>query len=552
MKPEVDKTGVWLPVFAGVLFIVIACFICYIPAIKAGFIWDDDLYVTNNSALTAPGGLRQIWFSMAPPPPEYVPLVYTTICTTFWIEHQLWGFNPAGYHMVNVGIHCINALLLWLILRRLTIRWAWLASTIFALHPVQVESVAWVTERKNVLMVFFLLLSVLCWMEYVFGNAARRKAILLYALSLLLCALAHLSKATACTLPAALLLILWMKRSPISMRRLLEIAPYVVMGFVTGLLVIWREMRLGTGFLNLGLNPLDKIIIAGRALWFYLWKLIWPVNLTFSYPLWNINPADIWQYVWPAACILVLFSVWLLRKHLGRGSVTAIIFFPAMLFPMLGFFSLYTFVYTYVADHYQYMACIGPITLAAAGASIIFNRSNENTKYVVVAAAGILLLILGTLTWHQCRIYKNSYTLWTDTLEKNPNSWLAHGNLASISYKQGKYDDALFHLDKQLELAAYIKKIHPMAYSDFNYYKGMIFTEKGDLHKAAEQYKLSLEIYNNSALVHYMLANTLIKIGRTDEAVAQYKQALEIANAKKAEKLANEIRKHLEAAEGQR
>ena len=191
MRRVEDKTGKKLVLLAGAIAIVAGCFAAYIPAIRGGFVWDDDLYVTDNAALTAPDGLRQIWFPKAPQPPQYVPLVYTTICTTFWIEHQLWGFNPAGYHAVNVAIHCINALLLWLVLRRLSMPWAWLASAIFALHPVQVESVAWITERKNVLMAFFGLLMVLCWVEYVFGNKHGRKAILLYAGSLLFCALAN-------------------------------------------------------------------------------------------------------------------------------------------------------------------------------------------------------------------------------------------------------------------------------------------------------------------------------------------------------------------------
>ncbi|MGA2069956.1 MAG: tetratricopeptide repeat protein [Sedimentisphaerales bacterium] len=553
MRRVVDKTGKELVLLAGAIAIVVGCFAAYMPAIlQGGFIWDDDLYVTDNPALTAPDGLRQIWLSMAPPPPQYVPLVYTTICTTFWIEHQLWGFNPAGYHAVNVGIHCINVLLLWVILRRLGIPGAWLASAIFALHPVQVESVAWITERKNVLMAFFGLLMVLCWVEYVFGNKDGRKAILLYAGSLLFCALANLSKATACTIPAALVLILWLKGSPITVKCLLEIVPYVAIGFGTGLLVIWRESRLGTGFLNLGLQAADKIIIAGRALWFYLWKLVWPVNLTFSYPRWNIDATDAWQYGWPVSFAAVIVVGWLLRKRTGRGIMTGIIFFPAMLFPMLGFFSLYTFVYTFVADHYQYLACIGPIAIVAGIAGTVYRKSGENAKFIIAAAAGVLLITLGVLTWRQCGIYKDSDTLWADTLEKNPDSWMAHGYIGLSLFKQGKFDEALIHYDKQLELASYLKKIHPMAYSDVYYHKALIFSAKDRLGDAAEQYKKSLEVDNNSALVHYCLANILVKQGKVEEAKAHYRQGLEIARTKGAKNLAADISRQLEAVEKQK
>jgi protein O-mannosyl-transferase len=552
MRRVVDKTGRRLVLLAGAMVIVVGCFAAYIPALEGGFIWDDNLYVTDNPALTAPDGLRQIWFSIDAPPPQYVPLVYTTICTTFWIEHQLWGFNPAGYHAVNVGIHCINALLLWVILRRLGIPGAWLASAVFALHPVQVESVAWITERKNVLMLFFGLLMVLCWVEYVFGNKGGRKAILLYAGSLLFCALALLSKATACTLPGALVLILWFKGSSITVKRLLEIVPYVAIGFGTGLLVIWRELRLGTGFLNLGLQAADKIIIAGRALWFYLWKLVWPVNLTFSYPRWNIDATDVWQYGWPVSFAAVIVVGWLLRKRMGRGIPAALIFFPVMLFPMLGFFSLYTFVYSFVADHYQYAACIGPIALVAAGSSHVLRRLGASGRIFILSAGGILLLTLGVLTWRQCGIYKDSDTLWADTLKKNPDSWMAHGHIGLSLFKQDKFDEALIHYDKQLELASYLKKIHPMAYSDVYYHKALIFTAKGRLGDAAEQYKKSLEVDDNSALVHYLLANILAKQGKVEEAAAHYRQGFEIARTKGAENLAEDIRRRLEAVQKQK
>ncbi|MGD0078712.1 MAG: O-GlcNAc transferase, partial [Sedimentisphaerales bacterium] len=401
MRRVVDKTGKELVLLAGAIAIVVGCFAAYIPAIQGGFVWDDDDYVTANPLLSAPDGLYRIWFS-TDSPSQYFPLAYTT----FRGEYQLWGLNPAGYHTVNVAIHCINALLIWVILRRLSIPWAWFAAAVFALHPVNVESVAWITERKNVLMLFFSLLSVLCWVEFVFGGKSGRKAILLYAGSLLFCALALFSKATACTLPAALVLILWLKRSPVTVKRWLQIAPYIAMAIGIGLLVMWWEKHhQGMGVVNLGLSSTEKTLIAGRALWFYLWKLIWPVNLAFSYPRWNIDAHSVWQYGWPVSFVIAIVCAWLLRNRLGRGPVTALLFFPAMLFPMLGFFPLYTFVYTFVADHYQYMACIGPIAVAAGAAAIAYRKSGKNAKFIIASAAGVLLLTLGILTWRQCEAY---------------------------------------------------------------------------------------------------------------------------------------------------
>jgi tetratricopeptide (TPR) repeat protein len=548
MKQETDKTGKILVLLAGAIAIVAGCFTAYMPAIKAGFIWDDDRYVTANPLLAAPDGLYRIWFT-TDSPSQYFPLVYTTFRT----EYKLWGLNPAGYHTVNVAIHCFNALLLWLILRKLSIPWAWLASAIFALHPVQVESVAWVTERKNVLMLLFSLLATLCWVKFVFDNQSGRKATLLYAGSLLFFALALFSKATACTVPAVLLLILWFKHSPISIKRWLQIVPYIAMGVGDGLLVmLWENHHQGGRFVNFGLSPVEKLLISGRDLWFYLWKLIWPVNLTFSYPRWNIDKTDVWQYAWPAASVLVLVCVWLWRKRLVRGIVTAILFFPAMLFPMLSFFSLYTFVYTFVADHYQYAACIGPIAVAAAIAAAIYRRAEKNVKFLIAATATVLLITLGILTFRQCEAYKDADTLWVDTLNKNPDSWLAHGELSASLYKQRKYDEALVHLDRLIELALYVKNIHPKAYSDAFYNKGLIYTAKGNPDKAAEQFKLSLEIDEKSAAAHYLLADLLIKQGKIDEATIHLKRGLEIAKNKGLNNLVEDIRYRLETVEKQK
>jgi protein O-mannosyl-transferase len=546
MKDAGDKSGERLMILAGAIAIIAGCLAAYSPAImNGGFIWDDDEYVTANPLLTAPDGLYRIWFS-TDSPSQYFPLTYTALL----VQCRLWGFNLAGYHTVNVVIHCINALLLWAILRRLGMPGAWLAGAIFALHPVNVESVAWITELKNVLMLLFSLLSILCWVKFVFDIQFGRKAVLLYAGALLFYSMALFSKATACTLPAALVLILWLKGSPINAKRWVQIVPYVIMALGIGILVMWWEKNhQGTGYVNFGLSPAEKIIIASKDLCFYLWKLFWPVDLTFSYPRWNIDAADIRQYIWLAGFTAVSLAAWFAKKLIGRGLPAAIIFFAAMLFPMLSFFPLYTFVYTFVADHYQYMACIGPIVLTAGMAATIYRRWGEAVKIIIITAAGVLLITLGTLTWRQCGIYKDAESLWADTLEKNPDSWLAHGQMGNLLFKEKRYDEAITHFDRQLELSSYLKKIHPMAYSDAYFTKGLIFSEKGEHGKAAQQFKFSLEIDEKSAIAHYLLADALIKQGKNEEAIEHLRRGLEIAKAKGANNLADTIRQRLETAE---
>jgi tetratricopeptide (TPR) repeat protein len=513
-----------LKLLLGCALIAVTCFVAYSPAIKGDFIWDDDRYVTANPLIVAPDGLWRIWFS-TDVPSQYFPLVYTT----FRFEYQLWGFNPMPYHITNIAIHIISSLLLWSILRRLAIPAAFVAAAIFALHPVNVESVAWITERKNVLMLVFSLLSVLFWIDFSLRTQTRRRAALFYVLSLLCYMLSLLSKTTACVLPVALVLIIWLKGIPFNARRLLPVAPYVALGLAMGLLTMWWEHHhQGTGLVNLGLGSVERVLIATRAVWFYAAKILFPINLAFSYPRWNINSADPSQYVWLLACLLTAGGLWLWRKALGRGVIAAILFFVATLFPVLGFFDLYTFVYAWVADHYQYMASIGLITLASAIGSRLFARLGEPRKILAPVTAAAVLLVLAVLSWRQSCLYQNSEILWRDTLRKNPNSWLVHNNLGQVLMAQNKLDEAILHVTRSLELAEVAPAVHPsnIAAAHFNF--ALIFRAQHKYQNAIEQFRRVLDIDPNDTEAHCDLADVLESQGQLDEAVAHYNQALQI------------------------
>ena len=288
------------------------------------------------------------------------------------------GPQHDGYHWVNLLFHVSNALLVWAVLARLRVPGSWLAAAIFALHPVQVESVAWITERKNVLMGFFFLLTLLAWIAFVDERTRRRW--IFYCLAVIFYVLALSAKATACTLPAALFLILWLQKKPITMRRLLQIVPFVILGIGMGLLVVWWERyHQGTNrAVFTFLSPLERILVASRAIWFYLSKLFWPSKLTFIYPRWNISPADLLNYLWLLACIAACAAIYYLRRYFGRSLEVAAAFFVVTLSPVLGFIMLFTFRYTFVADHYQYLACIGPIALASAS---VVSLADKFTRY---------------------------------------------------------------------------------------------------------------------------------------------------------------------------
>jgi tetratricopeptide (TPR) repeat protein len=528
--------------------LAVATILVYQQAWHAGFIWDDDVYVTENKLLTAPDGLRRIWFSLDSPS-QYFPLVYTT----FRLEHALWGLHPAGYHWVNLLLHAANALLVWRLLLMLRVPGAWLAAAIFALHPVHVESVAWITERKNVLMGLFFLLALLAWVKFV--EASSRERWKYYGLALFFYALALFSKTTACTLPAALLLILWLKRTRIDWRRIAEIVPFVVLGIAMGLVTVWWERHhQGTQGELFQIGLPERFLVASRALWFYAGKLLWPVNLVFSYPRWTISAGNPLDYLWLLAVAVAAAVIWFARRSFGRGPEVATLFFVATLSPMLGFIMLYTFRYSFVADHYQYLASIGPLALAAAGITRALDLLETQKRFLKGALYGALLVPLGLLSWRQCAIYANSETLWWATLARNPDSWMAHNNIAISLLGKGKVEEAIVHYNKALELDPNYSEAHfnlgnallrlgRVDEAIAHYQKALetnpnnlpalynlagVFGQSGRMAEAIDHYNRILEKHPNHAAAHNNLGVALARVGRADEAVAHYLKALQL------------------------
>jgi protein O-mannosyl-transferase len=512
LKSPESNARISKPLLAGGAFIVLATLIVYLPALGGGFIWDDDAYVTANKLLTAPDGWWRIWFS-AHYQSQYFPLVYTTLR----VEHALWGLNPLGYHLVNVLLHAANALLVWAALRRLAIPGAWLASSIFALHPVQVETAAWITELKNTQSTLFYLLALLAWIRFTEAGTARPWRF--YALALALYQLALFSKTTACTLPAAMALVLWLRKQPIDLRRAAQIAPFFILGVAMGLLSVWWEGHLGNygEQFDLKFSAGERLLIAPRALWFYLGKLVWPANLTFSYPRWDLNAHDPVQYVWAAGALAAAGLLWWKRAAVGRGTIAAMVFYVATLSPMLGLFSLFTFRYSFVADHYQYLACLGPIALVAAGLHRLQARWPAGSPGWKVLSL-VLVAVCGVLTWRQAGAYRSAEALWRDTLKKNPASWMAHNNLGLILKNQGKTEETERHYRKALQIEPGSGEVH--------YNLGLILKGAGKLAEAEAQYREALRLKHDDGDTHYNLANLLAATDRRDGAIGEYQQAL--------------------------
>jgi protein O-mannosyl-transferase len=497
----------------GLLLAAVTIF-AYRPAWNGGFLWDDDAYVTNNDLLTASDGLRRIWFSLDSPS-QYFPLVYTT----FRVEHALWGLNPTGYHWVNLLLHVANALLVWRVLARLNVPGSWLAGAIFALHPVQVESVAWITERKNVLMGFFFLLTLLAWIAFV--DERTKRPWRFYGLALILYVLALSAKTTACTLPAALFLILWLQKKPINWARIFQIVPFFVLGIAMGLLAVWWERyHQGTSrTVVMFLSPIERVLVASRAVWFYLSKLIWPSNLTFIYPKWNISSAHLLDYTWLLAGIVLCVVIYFLRRYVGRSVEAAAAFFVATLSPVLGFIMLYTFRYTFVADHYQYLACIGAIALFSAGVASLADVFKQRDTYILSAAL-FVVASLGALTWRQAAIYGDIETLWRTTLARNPQCWMAHTNLGLVLVQKGQLDEAIAHYRDTLQMQP--------NWSDAEYNLGAALLRKGQVDEAILHCDRAVAMQPNDPDAQVALGDTLVQNGRIDEAIAHYQKAMTV------------------------
>jgi len=374
-------------------------------ALSGRIIWDDDAYVTGEG-LRSLHGLVRIWTELGATE-QYYPLLHSA----FWMEHRLWGDATLGYHLLNVILHAASACLLALILRRLAVPGAWFAGLIFALHPVCVESVAWITEQKNTLSTVFYLLSLLAYLRFDRDRGRRW-----YFLATGLFLLALLTKTVTATLPAALLVIFWWQRGTLSWKRdALPLLPWLAAGAAGGMFSGWVErVYIGAHGSSYDLNLVQRTLVAARASGFYLGKLLWPANILFTYPRWTVDPAVWWQYLYPLGIGGLLWALWRVRGR-SRAPLAALLFFLGSLFPTLGFFNVYAFIFSYVADHWQYLPSLGVIALAAAG----WSRWTRGSPVVAILVLGLL----GTLTWKQSRYYRDAPTLYRATLERNPAAW---------------------------------------------------------------------------------------------------------------------------------
>lgn len=499
-KPPVEPISrPRLRVFAGIALIVGMVLLIYWPAIHGSFILDDDLLLTDNSLVKAPDGLSRIWFTREAI--DYWPVTNSS----FWFQWRLWGMDPTGYRITNLVLHIADSLLIWLLLKRLSIPGSFLAALLFAVHPVNVESVAWIAQHKNLLSLLFFLLSLLWYLKSQASAAAPIKKLSprplktavqhpslwnrWYFLSLLAFTLAMLSKGSVAILPLVLLLIIWWQRGRISKSDLWQTAPFFTVAIVLTIVNIWFQTH-GADTAIRSVTFAQRLAGAGAAVWFYLFKAILPLNLVFVYPQWNIDTANpLWWLPFAAAVavtIILIHAASFSKNPWPRNLLFAWGFFNVALLPALGFIDVGYMRYSLVADHYQHIALIGMLAFVAAAGTYWYHHAPQSAKAMLAIIAIAVVASLAFLTAQQSRLYANSLTLYEYTLQKNPASWLTQTNL-SVD---------LCYADRPQEARDY----------------------------ALEAVRLKPDY----ADAHCALGVALAKLDQTDEAIREYQKALEL------------------------
>ena len=501
------------------LFLLVLTLVAYLPALRCTYIWDDDDYVTENATLPTVDGLRRIWLE-----PGAVPQYYPLVHTSFWIEYRIWKLHPFGYHLVNVLLHAITAMFLWRLLRRLSVPGAWLIAAIFAVHPVTVESVAWVTERKNVLCAAFYFASLLVYWRFATG-AERRGRGRLYALALGLFVAGLLSKTVACSMPAVVLVLMWWRHPEKLRRQTVLLLPFFLVGLGMAVMTVWMEKHVvGAAGAEFDLSMVDRCGIAGRAVWFYAGKVLLPYPLIFVYPRWITDPLPVAAIFSAIAAVAVLVVLFCGCRRWGRGPLAGALIFAGVLLPALGFVDVYPMRYAFVADHFQYLAMPAMVAMIVVAVTVMLQRYGisgiggvDSARRIRLICA-LLLLVLVASTWHRCLAFYDAETLWRDTLEKNDTAWIAHNNLGKILLDRGEPVPAIDHFKRVVEL----KPDHYNAWNNL----GLAYTglEQYAVAESALDQARRLRPGDETILVNY--ATLLVRQERFDEAGDIYRHVI--------------------------
>ncbi len=495
---------------AQVCLIVVVVWLVQLPALSGGFIWDDSNMIPGNPMIA--GGLRQFWTSTEQP--DYWPVAYTT----HWLEWRIWGRWAPGYRALNNWLHALNAIFIWIILSRLQVPAPWFCGLLFAVHPVTVEAIAWILQRKTVLSTAWALAALWCFLQY--GASHRRRW---YAIAIGAFLLALLTKSSVVMWPFVLLICQWWQRRSLTSRDFRLALPFFVVSLAMGLVGLWfqyyraigPEIVRGDGFWS-------RLALAGWAVWFYVGKALFPRNLSFIYPRWELGVNGFTMFL-PSLLLLVLFvAFWRYRTSWGAPWLAGMGYYVLNLVPVMGFANIYFMRYSLVADHWQYLSLPGLIALVVGGGTYALTATSHVPSRIRVGLATIMLALLAMRSWTQAQIYRSddNEVLWRDTIAKNPNSVLAHNNLGFVLNEKGRHEEAIDCYRQALRLVAGDAGAHT------NW--GVALAAQGKLIEAIRHYQRALEINPHEANAYYNLAVTLGDMGRLEEAIEAYHQAVRL------------------------
>jgi Flp pilus assembly protein TadD len=510
MAPRFPESSRWRDV-PWALALIVLVFVAYLPAWSGEFVWDDDLVVAANPVISGPLGLREIWTTAAA---DVCPLTLTT----FWIEYQIWSATTWPYHVVTLLLHGLAAVVLWRVLRRLGAPAAWFGAALWALHPVMAESVAWISEMKNTESGLFFLLSILFFLRWLEEQKpeGRLRWTTDYSLVLLFAFCAMACKSSTIILPVILCLCAWWQERDGWWRKAVFTLPLVPMSCLFAVVSVATQ-TIQSVIAN---DPIPvrtfpaRLADAGIAVWFYLGKLIWPHPLVTIYPAWKTDPGSVIDYLPFMAVFVALIALGWLRTGWARPCFFAFAWFVVALMPVLGLVDNFIFRYSLVFDHFQYLASMGPLTLA--GCALGFSARRLAPTIGLRTALGVVILsVLGTLTWQRAAVFSSEASLWNDTLAKNPGSWLAQSNVGQSLAFAGRYDEGIAHDRAALQLYPTSPETHLNL--------GSALMAKGEIDEAIVHYQAAIKLYPGFFEAHKALANALLAKHRLDDAIPEYR-----------------------------
>ena len=535
----------WIGI-AQVLGLVGLTCLCYWPSLHGEFLWDDALWTTQDPVIHAAGAWRGIWSGAQAY--DYFPVTRLT----FWLEWHLWGADPVPYRVANLALHLVNSFLLWRLLARLRVPGAWFGALLFAVHPLNVASVAWIAERKNTLSMACYLASLLCWVEADDRSPAQSgrgwRALALGAF-----ALALLSKSSVVMLPCVLLLLGWWRRGRPGWPDAWRTAPFFGLSLAAGLVTIWFQHQRGMAPEGMvpPVPPVARVFLAARAILFYLGKAFLPVHLSMIYPRWPV-PVVSAAAALPVVALAAAGGVAFLgRARWGRGPCMTLGYFVLTVLPASGLIAMAFSMHSFVSDHFVYVSLAGLLAGVAAALAVAARRGGPGVRWVVGGVMGLLVIGGVAASRQRADEFSSSQKLWEATLRLNPDSGEAHNNLGGVLESAGQFSaaetqfrrlsptDACYYigeanlgglLEKEARwpeaAAAYEASLR--SYPDPGSYNnlGVVYLQMGDAARAGEQFRAALRLQPELFSAQYNLYRTATALHDNAAAAAALRACL--------------------------